>query len=128
MGRGPHLTRGFNFNSFTSRKNKIPSKTTARSSNFIIIITIIIYSDSLRAGQSGDRIPVCWGGEIFRTRADRPHGGPHPASYTMGTGSFLGGKAAGAWRWPPNPPHLAPRLKKQYSYTFTPSLGLRGLL
>jgi len=24
--------------------------------------------------------------------------GAHPASYTMGTGSFLGGKAAGAWR------------------------------
>jgi hypothetical protein len=24
--------------------------------------------------------------------------GAHPASYTMGTGSFPGGKAAGAWR------------------------------
>jgi hypothetical protein len=27
----------------------------------------------------------------------------HPASYTMGTESFPGGKAAGAWRWPPIP-------------------------
>jgi hypothetical protein len=25
--------------------------------------------------------------------------GAHPASCTMGTGSFLGGKAAGAWSW-----------------------------
>jgi len=26
--------------------------------------------------------------------------GAHPASYPMGTwGSFLGGKAAGAWNW-----------------------------
>jgi hypothetical protein len=24
-------------------------------------------------------------------------------------------------------PHLVPRLKKEYSYTFTPPLGLRGL-
>jgi len=27
-----------------------------------------------------------------------------------------------------NHPHLAPRLKKEYSYTFNPPLGLRGLL
>ena len=27
--------------------------------------------------------------------------GAHPASCTTGTGSFLGGKAAGAWSWPP---------------------------
>ena len=33
-------------------------------------------------------------------------------------GLFPGGKAAGAWRW--TPPHLAPRLKKEYSYTSTP--------
>ena len=29
--------------------------------------------------------------------------GAHPASYTMGTGSFSRGKAAGSWRWPPIP-------------------------
>jgi hypothetical protein len=44
------------------------------------------YRDSLRAGRSGDRIPVR--GEIFRTCLDRPSA--HPASYTKGTGSFLG--------------------------------------
>jgi hypothetical protein len=36
-------------------------------------------------------------------RRDFPHTsktgpGAHPASYTMDTGSYLGGKAAGAWR------------------------------
>ena len=33
--------------------------------------------------------------------SSRPALGPQPASYTMGAGSFPGGKAAGVWRWPP---------------------------
>jgi hypothetical protein len=33
------------------------------------------------------------GGEIFRTRPDRPWA--HPTSYTVGTGSFLGVKRPG---------------------------------
>jgi hypothetical protein len=44
------------------------------------------YSYSLRTGRSRDRIPV--GGENFRTCPDRPWA--HPASCTMGTGSFPG--------------------------------------
>ena len=52
--------------------------------------------------------------------------GAHPASYTMGAGSFP------AVKWPgrgvDHPLHLAPRLKKEYSYTSTPPLGLHGLL
>jgi len=65
----------------------------------IIIIIIIIcplfgtgqlsrYSDSLRAEQSGDRIPV-------ETRFSTPvqtGPGAHPASYTMDTGSLPGVK------------------------------------
>jgi hypothetical protein len=51
--------------------------------------------------------------------------GAHPASYTMGTGSFPGVKRPG--RGVDHPSHLAPRLKKEKSYNCTPPLGLRGL-
>ena len=44
--------------------------------------------------------------------------GAHPASCTMGTGSFLGVKRTG--RDVDHPTHLAPRLKKEYKYTSTP--------
>jgi hypothetical protein len=52
--------------------------------------------------------------------------GAHPASYTMSTGSFPGVKRPkrGANRLI----CLAPKLKKELSYTSTPSLGLYGLL
>ena len=79
------------------------------------------YSNSLWAGRSADRIPV---GERFFTSV-QTGSEAHPASYTMGTGSFPGVKRPG--RGLDHPPHLAPRLKKEWSYTFTPPLGLRGL-
>jgi hypothetical protein len=53
------------------------------------------YSDSLRVGRSEDRIPV-GGGEIFRTRSDRPWGPPSPLY--NGYRVFPGGQGAGAWR------------------------------
>jgi hypothetical protein len=49
------------------------------------------YSDSLQAGRSGDRIPV---GARFSAPVQTGIGA-HPASCTMGTGSFLGVKWAG---------------------------------
>jgi hypothetical protein len=51
--------------------------------------------------------------------------GAHPASCTTSTGSFLGVKRPR--RGADHPPHLPPRLKKEYSYTPTPPLGLHGL-
>ena len=75
---------------------------------------------SVRAGRSGDRIPV---GAIFRTCPDRPRG--PPSLLYNGYLVFPGGKAAG--RGVDHPPHLAPKLKKEYRYTSTPPLGLRGL-
>ena len=66
-----------------------------------------LYSDSLQAGRSGDRIPI---GVRFSASV---HTGPraHPASYTMGTGSFPGIKRPRFGV--DHPPHLAPRLKKE---------------
>jgi len=51
--------------------------------------------------------------------------GAHPASYKIGTGSFAGVKRLG--RGVDHPPHLAPRLKKEYGYTSTSPLDLRAL-
>jgi hypothetical protein len=52
--------------------------------------------------------------------------GAYPAFCTMGIESFLGINRQR--RGVDHPPHLAPRLKKEYSYTCIPPLGLRGLL
>jgi hypothetical protein len=51
----------------------------------------------------------------------------HPAFYKMGTGSFPECRAPGGVALNTHS-HLAPRLKKEYSYTSTPALDLHGLL
>jgi DNA-binding sugar fermentation-stimulating protein len=50
-----------------------------------------LITDSLRAGRSGDRIPV----EARFSAPVQTGPGVHPASYTMGTGSFPGVKRPG---------------------------------
>jgi len=69
----------------------------------------------------GDRIPV--GVEIFRARPDLPWG--EPSLLESGTRSHPVVKRPG--RGVDHPPHLVPWLKKEYNYTSTPLLGLRGL-
>ena len=49
-----------------------------------------------RYGLDGPGIESRWGARFSAPVQTGP--GAHPASYTMGTGSFPGGKAAGAWR------------------------------
>jgi hypothetical protein len=57
--------------------------------------------------QSGDRIPV--GGRFSASAQTGPVA--HPASYTMGTGSFQGVRRPG--RGVDHPHHLAPGLKEE---------------
>ena len=57
------------------------------------------YSDWLRAGRSGDRIPV--GARFSATLQTSP--GAHPASCTIGTGSFPGVKSGRGVRPTPQP-------------------------
>ena len=54
-----------------------------------------------RYGLDGPGIESRWGGEIFRTRPDRSWG--PPSLLYNGYRVLPGGKAAGAWCWPPTP-------------------------
>jgi hypothetical protein len=66
----------------------------------------------------GERMPV--GGEIFCTRQDRTWR-PPSILYKTYRVFILGVKRPG--RGVDHPPHLLPRLRKEYSYTSTPHLG-----
>jgi len=66
------------------------------------------YSDWLRAGRSGDRIPV---GARFSAPVETDPGA-HPASCSMGTGSFLGVKSGRGVTLTPHP-LLVPLVMKE---------------
>jgi hypothetical protein len=66
--------------------------------------------------RSGDRIPV-------RAKFSAPvqtGPGANPASCTIGTASFPGDKAAGAWSWPPTP-HRAKVKERVELHLYSPS-------
>jgi len=71
-------------------------------------ITLCGYSNSLRDGRSGDRIPV--GGEIFRTRPDLAWG---PPSLLYNGYRVISGGQSGRGVELTTHSHLAPRLKKE---------------
>jgi len=74
------------------------------------------YSDWLRAGRSGDRIPV-------RARFSAPvqtGPGARPASCTMGTGSFPGGKKRPGRDADPSPPSSADGHERVELYLYSP--------
>ena len=74
------------------------------------------YSDSLRAGRSGDQIPV--GARFSALVQNGP--GAHPASHTRGTGSFLAVKRPG--RGVDHPPPSKAEVKERVElYLYSPS-------
>jgi hypothetical protein len=80
------------------------------------------YSDWLRAGRSGDRIPV--GARFSAPVQTGP--GANPASCTMCTGSFSGIESGRGVTLSPHP-LLVLRSKNRVGYTSTLPKGIRGL-
>ena len=76
------------------------------------------YSDWLRGGRSGDRIPV--GARFSAPVQTGP--GAHPASCTMSTGSFRWVNSGRGVTLTPHP-LLVPLVLKEQSYTSTPPMG-----
>ena len=82
------------------------------------------YSDSLWAGRSGDRIPV--GARLSTFIQTGPEA--HPASYTMGTGSFTGVKWAGRGigHPPPSSTNVEERVELYLYSSFGPLWSVPG--
>jgi hypothetical protein len=79
------------------------------------------YRDSLRAGRSGDLIPV----EARFFASIQTGSEVHPASYTVGNGSFPEVKRPGCGV--DHPPPSSDEVKERVELYSTPPLGLRDL-
>jgi hypothetical protein len=97
------------------------SRNTGFNMRYICVIKRSYYSDSLRAGGSGNRIPVR--SRISRTRPYRPW---DPRSRLSNVpGLFTGGKAAGNWHFPPT--SCRAEVKKEHGCTSVSFVGLHDL-
>jgi len=99
------------------------SQSSSRPSIFCCTFFRGRYSDWLRAGRSRDRMPV---GAIFSTPVQAGPGA-HPASYTMGTGSYPGVKRSG--RGVDHPPASSVEVKERlelYLHSSLPSWSVIG--
>jgi hypothetical protein len=88
---------------------------------FCVVFLTLFFFYHLKStgyGLDGPRVESR-GGEIFRTRPDRSLGPPSPLY--NGYRVFPGGKAAGAWCWPPTP--SSAEVTKGYSFTSIHPLG-----
>jgi hypothetical protein len=94
--------------------------------SFVIFQIYLLYSKYicywLRAGRSGDRIPV---GARFSAHVQTCPGA-HPANCTMGTGSFTVVKRPG--RDTDYPPLLSPKVRMSRAIPLLPIWTLGGLL
>jgi hypothetical protein len=78
-----------------------------------------VFGIATRYGLQGPGTESRWGARFSAPVQTDP--GAHPASQTLGTGSFPGVKAGGLWRWPPTPSMAAVKERVQlYIYS---SLG-----
>ena len=125
---GPMGSRRLRFPEFLdSRHMKVVSLSAVNTGCLYLqeIFVVLIFvragispvSIATRYGLDGPGI-VSRGGEIFRTRPDRPWGPPSLLynEYRV----FPGGKAAGAWRWPPTP--SSDEIKERVElYLYSPS-------
>ena len=91
---------------------------TSSLSMFCVPGSVVGYSDWLRAGRSGDRIPV--GDEIFRSCPDRPWS--PPSLLYNGYCVFPGGKERPGRKADPSSPSSAV-VMEEYSYNSTPPMG-----
>ena len=110
-------------------KNFVRSETLVLMQNFFLRYTLksvgqdSVFGIAARYWMDGPGIESRWGGRFSAPVQIDPVA--HAASYTMVTESLTCGKRPRSYL--DYPPHLAPRLKKDHSYTSTPPMTLRGL-
>ena len=122
-GRGPERTGTLYW---LLKRETLSAFDTPASANCALVMEFLWawqrsrYRDWLRAGRSGDRIPM--GVEIFRTCSDRPWGPPSPLH--NGVRVLPGGKERPGRDADPSPPSSAVVIKEQ-SYTSNPPMDRR---